>query len=420
VGSVSRPDITDGSAEASISRSNAPQMPATAAAQPAGTHSHPDSVIRIGLILPFDAQGSLDLLTAAMTDDGLPKPSDNGLKEPAHVALDFYEGLRYALDKDSSGRRIAIYVFDSQNSDSVVQELLKNDSLRACDIIIGPTAYNQARTVAAFCKTNRIINIQPFVSSKSFSTDNPYLVRFVPTIDAHLQKEYEMVLDSFSDANIVIYTTKRERDMYAARLFDTLFSSYNSINPAKLKYAFFNSSDSTLPAPRRSLSYYLRPGQRNVVMMACYEDPLINSQLRTLRENTVVFGMPTWIEAEQIRVDYLDRAQPYFTDFYYVDTARTPVADFVRGYNDVYNQSPSRFAYLGYDAMRYLSVIFAKYGKAFTQGFDNESYDGLAYSFHISPVITAPAGSDTPAISYYTNTAMHLFQVSDYKVWMIR
>jgi hypothetical protein len=258
------------------------------------------------------------------------------------------------------------------------------------------------------------------VASKAFSSENPYLVRFMPTIDAHLQKEYEMVTDSFDEANIVIMTTKRERDITAARQLDTLFKNYNEINTHKLKYTFFNVSDSSVPAAKRSLSYYLQPKQRNVIMMTCYDEPVINSHLRTAKENMTIFGMPTWIDAEQIRADYLNKAEPYFTDCYYVDTARTQVKDFISGYLTANNQKPSRFSYLGYDAMRYLSNIFDKYGKGFTQGFNNESYDGLGFAFHISPVIHASKASGEPVINYYTNTAMHLFQVSDYKVWLVR
>jgi ABC-type branched-subunit amino acid transport system substrate-binding protein len=380
----------------------------------------PGNVIRIGLILPFDAQSSTEKLYASMSDKEGTKSENNKIKEATQEALDFYEGLRYALNTGTSRQLISFYIFDSQNSDSLVQELVKDDSLKACDIIIGPTTANQAKTVAAFCKKNKIINIQPFVASKSFSAENPYLVRFMPTIDAHLQKEYEMVIDSFDETNIVIYTTKRERDISAARQLDTLFKNYNDINTRKLKYTFFNVSDSTVPVPKRALSYYLVPKQRNVVMMTCYDEPVVNSQLRTTKENVTVFGMPTWIDAEQIRADYLNKAEPYFTDNYYVDTASARVTDFISGYATAYNQKPSRYSYLGYDAMRYLSIIFDKYGKGFTQGFNNESYDGLGFSFHISPVIHTSKTSGEPVINYYTNTAMHLFQVSDYKVWLVR
>ena len=379
-----------------------------------------DTIIRVGLILPFDVQGSLDKLYASIGGKENAKSDNTSLSEITLEALDFYEGLKYAVNTGTSKVKVSFYVFDTQNSDSLVQELVKDDSLRACDLIIGPTSANQAKIVSAFCKKYRIFNIQPFVASKSFSTENPYLVRFMPTIDAHLQKEYEMVMDSFSDANIIVYTTKRERDLSAARQFDTLFKSYNEINTHKLRYTFLNSGDSSVPAAKRSLSSHILPKERNVVLMTCYDEPVVNSQLRTLKDNVTVFGMPTWLDAEQIRVDYLNKSECYFTDNFYVDSTNSKVNDFISGYLSSNSQKPSRYSYLGYDAMRYLSVIFDKYGKNLKRGFDNESYDGLGFSFHISPVLRNSKSSGEPVINYYTNTAMHLFQVSDYKVWLIK
>jgi ABC-type branched-subunit amino acid transport system substrate-binding protein len=379
-----------------------------------------DSTIRVGIILPFDAQASTERLYAAMSDKDGPADETKSIRGSAQDALDFYEGMRYVLNSINPKQRISVYTFDSQNSDSMVQELVKSDTLLACDLIIGPTGFNQARIVATFCKKNRIINIQPFVTSKSFSTENPYLVRFVPTIDAHLQKEYEMVIDSFSDANIIVYTTKRERDLSAARQLDTLFKSYNDINTHQLKYTFLNTGDSSIPAAKRNLTAYLLPKEQNVVLMTCYDEPVVNAQLRTIKDNTVVFGMPTWIEGEQIREDYLSKAQAYFTDDFYVDTTNGKLADFITGYVAANNQKPSRYSYLGYDAMRYLAQIFDKYGKNFKLGFDNESYDGLGYGFHISPMIRVSKTNGEPVINYYANTAMHLFQVNDYKVWRVR
>jgi ABC-type branched-subunit amino acid transport system substrate-binding protein len=389
-------------------------------ASPLDYRASPDSVIRIGLILPFDAQNATDRLNATMSNNEQAKSESNKLKEASKDAIDFYEGLQFALSTDTSRQKISFFTFDSENNDSIVEELLNNAVLRTCDLIIGPTNAAQAKVVSAFCKKNKIINIQPFVASKSFSSDNDYLVRFVPTIDAHLQQEYEMVTDSFSNDNIIIYTTKKERDLAAARQLDTLFKAYNAINPHKIKYAMVNSGDSSMPAANRSLSAYIKTGSRNVVMMTCYDEPVVNSQLRTVKENTIVFGMPTWLDAEQIRADYLSKAQPYITDNYYVDTAKKAVTDFISSYTAANGQPPSRYSYLGYDAMRYLSIIFSKYGKAFKLGFDNESYDGLGFSFHISPVIHIAGNGTEATINYYTNTAMHLFQVSDYKVWLVR
>ena len=397
-----------------------------------GYQGSPDSSIRVAVLLPFDAELMVDRLYAFMKDKDAVKSEIAKLHESTKEALDFYEGLQFALNNGSAKQKLDLYLFDTGSGDSVIQDLLKSDTLKSCDIIIGPSTLSQAKLVAAFCKKNRIINVQPFVASKAIASENPYLVRFMPSIDAHLQKQYEMIMDSFDDKNIIVYTTKKERDLAAARQLDTLFKSYNAINTLKLKYTIVNTNDTTMPLAKRNIAAHLMPHDLNVVFIACYDEPLVNSQLRMLKEkegkgktqhyrdSVVIFGMPTWVDADQIRADYLSEAQPYVTDIFYADTLAPKVQDFIHHYANAYNQDPSRYSYMGYDAMSYLTRIFDKYGRAFTEGFNNESYEGLGYSFHISPMIRNPRGSITPVINYYSNTAMHLYQVRDYKVWKVR
>ncbi|MCW3126922.1 MAG: putative amino acid transporter [Bacteroidetes bacterium] len=380
-----------------------------------------DSAIKIGLLLPFDFVATSGKIYGYMNDKELAKGDIYKLRESSREALDFYQGLQYAVNHTKSKQKIEFYTYDTENSDSVVQELLKNPVLKTCNLIIGPATPQEAKTVAAFCKKNSIINIQPFVASKSIATENPFLVRLVPTIDAHLQKEYEMVMDSFSDKNIIVYTTRRERDMSAAKQLDTLFRSYNAVNSNKLRYTLLINSDSSASAAKHNLATHLLPKEQNVVMLTCYDEPLVNSLLRTnSKDNTVIFGMPTWIDGEQIRVDYLNNAQPYFTDNFYADTSKTQVTEFMGLYMESYAQRPSRYSYMGYDAMNYLSAIFDKYGFAIADGINKESYEGLGYSFHLSPAFRTSRVSNEMVVNYYTNTAMHLFQVHDYRIWLIK
>jgi ABC-type branched-subunit amino acid transport system substrate-binding protein len=385
-------------------------------------HPADSNTIHIGLVLPFDETATAWKIYGYLNDKDPQKCDAYKLKEASKEALDFYQGLQYALSTRPSNQKLEFFLFDTHNNDSVVQDLLHNDTLGMCDIIIGPTTASQAKFIAGYCKRNKIVNIQPFVASKSFSMENPYLVRLMPTIDAHLQQIYEMVTDSFQDNNIILYTTKRERDLTAARTLDTLFKSYNQFNTHKLKYTFVNSGDSTLPVAKRSYTAHLSETQNNVLIMTCYDEALVNTTLRGIKEkeNLTVFGMPTWIDADQIRPDYLNKAMPYFTEPFYADTAQTKVLDFIHDYAAANGQKPSPNCYMGYDAMNYLSLIFDKYGKAVIDGVNKESYEGMGYSFHISPSIKAARGSGEPVVNYYSNTAMHLFQVRDYRVWKIK
>lgn len=380
----------------------------------------PDTPIHIGVLLSFEYASTSAKIYGYMKDKELSKSDIYKVNESSREAMEFYEGLQYALNHTASRQKIEFQIYDTENSDSVVEELLKQPSLKKCQVIIGPTSPAEARLVAAFCKKYQIINIQPFVASKSIASENPWLVRLMPTIDAHLQKEFEMVVDSFSDKNIIVYTTKRDYDLSAARQLDTLFKAYNSINNSKLRYTLVNTGDSTKPAARRTLAPYLLPKELNVVLMTCYEEPLVNSTLRTAKENMVIFGMPTWMDGDQIRLDYMNKAQPYYTDNFYPDTITSAGNNFIADFSETYSQKPSRYAYMGYDAMNYLTLIFDKYGTAISEGINKESFDGLGYSFHISPVLRTVHSGSEMSTNYYANTAMHIFQVRDYRVWLVR
>lgn len=384
-----------------------------------GYTAYPDSTIRIGLLLPFDAEVASSRIYGYLNDKEQTKGDVYKLRENVREALDFYQGLQYAVAHTQSRQKVEFFTYDTQNSDSVVGELLKQDDLKSCQIVIGPASIPEAKTVAAWCKANRIINLQPFTPSKSIANDNPYLVRLTPTIDAHLQKEYEMVIDSFADKNIVIYTAGKEHDLSAARQLDTLFRQYNRLNSGRLRYHLVNTGD-TSRTGKKPLSTYLSPTEQNVLLITCYEEPIVNSVLRTLKENTVVFGMPTWIDGDQLRPEYLNKSQPYFTDLFHADTLSQAGRDFIPAYHDEYSHRPTRFSYMGYDAMSYLYRIFERYGMSFRDGFTRESYDGLGYTFHISPLIRTQNMGTEMVTSYYANTAMHLYQIRDYHVWYVR
>lgn len=386
----------------------------------AGYTAHPDSTIRIALLLPFDAEVASAKIYGYLNDKELSKGDVYKLRDNVREALDFYQGLQYAAAHTQSPQKIQFYTYDTQNSDSVVGELLKLDELRSCQIVIGPTNASEAKIVASWCKDNHIINLQPFTPSKSIATDNAYLVRLMPTIDAHLQKEYEMVIDSFSDRNIVIYTAGKEHDLSAARQLDTLFRQYNRLNNGRLKYHLYNTGDTSRAAAKKTLASYLSTSEDNVLLITCYEEALVNSVLRTIKENTAVFGMPTWMDGDQLRPEYLNKAQPYITDNFHADTTSAAGTDFIAAYRSEYDHRPTRYSYLGYDAMNYLLYIVDRYGLSVRDGFTRESYDGLGYSFHIFPLIRTQHMGTEMVTSYYANTAMHLYQIRDYHVWFVK
>ncbi|MFN8310105.1 MAG: ABC transporter substrate-binding protein [Chitinophagales bacterium] len=372
--------------------------------------------IRISLLLPFDQNYSSWKIYGYLNEEDPSKIETHRLKAATREVFDYYEGFSYAVQQQPAAENIQLFAFDSYSKDSILEEVLHNDTIKASDIIIGPGTASQAKITGAFCKKNHIINIQPLVASKSIVNENPYLVRLLPTIDAHMQKIFETIRDSFTSGNVIIYTTKRERDIVAAKAIDSLFRNYNATHDERIRVFFINAGDTTKSAKEKSIANYLSPRGKNVVVLCCYDETLVNSTIRQFDGEVALFGMPTWTEAEQIRPDILSRAQPFFTDPFYADTTSDDLKAFERQYETDNGHYPSKYAYLGYDTWNYLNKLLQTYGIDFRAHLTEMPFSGKGYNFQMVEIKKPSKQGGAIVTGHYENTGMHLFKIEDYQI----
>ncbi len=373
--------------------------------------------VKIGILLPFEADYSLSKIYSLTNATEQTKSGSVKLREVNRESIDFYEGLLYALSTNSPSYQVELFTYDTHNNDSILEIILKNDTLKNCQLILGPATVSQAKLVASFCKKNKIINIQPFVSSKTITSENPYLVRFVPTIDAHLDKIFTTIVDSFSDANVIVYSTKRERDLSAAKYIDTLFYNYNQTHTKKIKNYFINTGDTTKSAAQKNIATYTSTRTRNVLVFTSYDESYINQMLRGISKGEmIVFGMPTWVDAELIRTDYLNNSEVHFTEPFYADSLDNQNRNFCKWYNVANNHLPSKESYLGYDITNYVTLLITNFGLNFTTGMLTRPYQGLGYKFDMTRIVKNKKNGGEDSTNYYSNKGLHLFKIQDYKV----
>ncbi len=325
-----------------------------------------------------------------------------------------------ALNQNSDSVKIDLHVYDSWDSDSVTAELLKKPELKALDFIIGSVSTSSAKLVAEFCKTNKIYNIQPFTPSKGLTADNPYHLKLAPTIDAHVDNLFQSILDSFTDANIIIYTPKNERSLPLAQRFDTLFRAFNATASSKYTVSLVNSTDLALDSKKNGLTELIKPDKINVLIITSYDEPFIQSTLRTVNEknskdNIVVYGLPTWLNGDILRLDYINDLHTRISDAFWSDSSKPATQKFMENYKSDYNATPGRYAYLGFDVMNFVIHSLKNYGKDFLPQIVTQRYTGSGYKFDITPSM-----KNQSTINYFENTHINVFKVDDYqlkKVW---
>lgn len=378
-----------------------------------------DSAYRISLILPFQTESTVERLDTFTNAHSYFAASRIHLDEDAITSLDFYQGLLQALRESTDSTKIQLSIYDCLSNDSITTEILKTPELKKSNIIIGAVSTANSKLVAEYCKQNKIVNIQPFTPSKSLTSDNPYHLKLAPTIDAHVDALFNSIVDSFAGSNIIIYTPDAEKSLTVAQRFDSLFRAYNKTAEKKFTVAFINTKDMMLNGKKTNATEQLKTEKTNVMIITSFDESFINGNLRLLHDNLqgnhiIVYGMPTWLNGDILRLDYVNDFNTRLSDAFNVDSTKKETQTFVANYELLFNAAPTKYAFLGYDAMHFVLSALKEYGKDFLSQISTQRYNGTAFKFDISK------NKKGNAVSYYENRFVNVFQVKDYqlkKVW---
>lgn len=382
---------------------------------PASSQAQNDTVTyRIGLLLPFAAENTAERLDAFNGAKDVYSANRIHLLDETVYAMDFYEGLTQSL-RETKDLHIILTTYDTENSDSITKILLDSSDLKKQDIIIGSVSTPESRLIADFCRKNKIINVQPFTPSKSLGSDNPFHLKLAPTIDAHTDALFNSVVDSFAGANIIIYTPESENSLGVARRLDSLFKDYNSKSPVKFTVALLNAKDMLLNGKKTTATEQLKPGIPNIVFLTSFEESFVNGNLRVLNNertkyHIIVYGMPNWLNGDILRLDYLNDYNTHISDGFMVDTAKVTTKAFNLLYKTDYSHEPTRYSYLGYDVMGFISDALKTFGKNFLDGVCSRRYPGLAYKFDVSK------NKKGEKLNYYENRHLNVFKIKDYQL----
>jgi hypothetical protein len=194
------------------------------------------------LILPFQTGYTSSKIGTYLNTNDIVSANKIRLPEDPQNSLNFYQGLLLAL-QEANNENVKLFVYDNQNSDSITNVLLNKPELKGMNAIIGPMTSSSARIVAEYCKTNKILNLQPFSPSKTLSENNPFLIQLAPTIEVHTEQLFKAMVDSFQGGNIIIYSPPSERSLSIARYMDTLIKNYNKSAEKKFTSVLMNTKD---------------------------------------------------------------------------------------------------------------------------------------------------------------------------------
>lgn len=328
--------------------------------------------LHIALMLPFEL-GKSQVSASDEELYDLPASSSRGVGANTRY-LDFYQGLLVAFNAFRlRGYHIRLSVFDTQHSPAIVQKLIRSDTLKSVDLILGPVASKNVALVSQYAAQHRVLMVSPLAGKMTAAEANPYLFHANPSFYQQLRT---LTLKSITAATRRILIL-REESIADLEMADKLEANLQeqvkrySPQPTIEVLRYPKGSPASKLTPR--LKKLLEEGGVSKIFIPSNSEPFVsdilgqlNSLLVFRRTDTVdIYGMSRWFKMRNLDLSQLGAMRVTLFSPYYIDYQRIEVRTFLENYRALYRSEPSQFAFQGYDLAAYFLQAIFKYGPDF-------------------------------------------------------
>lgn len=366
------------------------------------------SAYNVSVILPFMSQRF--------------DPNSVEVNRSSLVALNFYSGMRMALDElDSEGIKLNVNVFDSQASESVVSELLRsNTALSNAHLIIGPFKTENVRLVADYAREGEKVVVSPYSAAPFISMRNPNYVQVSPTLKTHCEAITRHARQRYRPDQIVLVARDRRGERESLEYFqEENYRLLGGRNPEKQLKEYIIANDEDFE--QIDVLPLLELQDTTVFMIPSWQETFVYSLLRKIElargefSHIVVYGMPQWANFELIDFEYYEKLNVRISSNTYIDPVQTEAKFFRSRFFDRFGAVPTDEAFIGYDVMLYMGRMIHKHGTKFQYALDREERRYLHTRFDINRVTVATTtGAENLPIEQFENKYVNILKFEDY------
>lgn len=367
-------------------------------------------VYNVGLFLPFFFDKNQSLLeNKSSTSDQLVY-----LFEPTRQSLDFYQGVKFALDSlKGAGLSVNLQVYDTWNDTTRIAALTKGEDFSKLDLIIGPT--DHVELVAKAAKAYNIPLVCPFSYTNKIMFNNPYVSKATTSLSVIIEETSEYVVKNYSDMKIFVLDGKDKKDDAAVEAYKKALNKKlkeKGLTSDSVKYVKMES------ASTKNLVNQITKGKNNIFIVPSNDIVYISSFLSNLNNLTnqwngkdyqfTIFGTDEWLKMDQIDINYKVKfnvhvPSPTLVDF---DDSLTQKR-FIRGFRNKYKNDPDRYAMMGFDIAYFYMAGYLENGKNFINYLENYDVPMVSTRFRFKQVAQG---------SGFLNTNVYILEYEDFKL----
>jgi len=282
--------------------------------------------------------------------------------------VEMYEGILLALQRlKLEGVSMNVHVYDTQNSASVTNEIVKTVDFEKLDLIIGPVYSDNFKIVAYHAKKHKINIISPLANNPELTKDNPFVFNVMPSDEMRAKKSAEFLSRLYDSCVVIVHggteAEKKELELYKRKLAKS-FSWNPNIREVIVKSVNYKDGGS------KELEKSLSKGYTNLVVVLTSSEVYVTKIVEFLATRTKdyeikLFGLPEWEYFQNINLNHLQKQQFHYVTPAYVNYDNWRVQSFVTQYREAFRTEPSIYAFEGYDIMYYFGSALKTYGRHF-------------------------------------------------------
>ncbi len=361
---------------------------------------------RVAVMLPFNAQ-KYNMGTS------IPKS--------AQSVLDFYGGMKMAVDQlQHENVNISISVLDTQKSEDVTKSLLNRSELINADVIIGPTKKKTVSIVRKFALRNKRTMISPVYPSGTLATNNPFFVQVSPSLVSHCQAITQHVRKAYNADQVVLIAKGGGTEEKRFKYFQNENKNIQGATSGG-RFKEYPIQSDLADFDEINFDELILPAETTVFIIPSWSDEkFINNFLRMVsiakgQNEVVVYGMPQWMEFNNVDFDYFRRLNVHISSSSFIDKNSIGAKDFRRDFFNKYGKVPLDDAFKGYDILLYTGRMLKKHGDKFQQHLDveEEQYNHTKFSFQtVTKTKRKPEDYD---INKFENKYVNILKFEDYQ-----
>ena len=385
-----------------------------------------DAPVSIALMLPLmiDANNLLnlnsdqghgyDISGIAVTSDSVQviqpeRRSQTRFQGNSENFIHFYEGALLAIQSlKEEGIPVRLEVFDTEQRESRIRNLLSSGQLQNSDLIIGPVYPDELKVVGEFSNRLLVPVVSPLSQSEEITRKNPLMYQVNPARQTVAEKTAEYILKNYREHNLILVRMGNQESPQEAEW---------------LRYLNEKSYDGAFSRPAvricdfrklgiNGLRSMLMPDRKNVIMLPTQNEAEVSvgvSNIHTLAPNfdITIIGSNRYQQFESINQEYFHDGQLEYLAPYWPEYTAEITRSFVRRFRDYFKTEPNQYSMQGYDVTYFFGKAVYLYGSDFSRCLNTLKLPLVQGNYHFAPT---PSGG-------YINEGLHVISFTrDYKV----